>query len=212
MPHLMTTLALGLGLALASACHSAPSVSSPPPPAQEAPMTQTSDPTAPLLEWTLTRADDHLEIRYSLTNRSSARIYVVDQMYTGSSGPRTPAPDRVVVAPSDRPDTVRFVRGIVETSTMVEVEHAPGATFVDPGQAHEGSAKVPLPLKAWHPYAPEDPLSEDLKYAVLEIATLSGEGEWGSVQLSDGGTATVPQLGYYFRAVKLVSGGAKPLP
>lgn len=190
----------------------------PTPPAttiEEAPVAAEARKTNPdlSLDWTLERSGQELRVRYSLSNHGKSRIYVVDQLYTGRSGPRTPAPDRVVVAPSDKADTVRFVRGVVEVqNTIVEFDATPGATFVDPGQTHEGTATVALPLVGWHPYAPPDPLPADPKFATLEIATLAGEGEWGTVPLDGGGTLTVPQLGYYFRDVVLVNGGAKPIP
>ncbi len=182
---------------------------------EEAPVLSADRKTNPdlSLSWTLTRSGEALEVTYTLTNQGRQRVYVVDQLYTGGSGPRVAVPDRLIVAAASKPDTVLFARGIVEVvNTIVEFDAAPGAVHLDPGQQHQGSARVPLPLSAWHPYAPSDPLPERPRFATLEIATLSGVGEWGTVPLEGGGTLTVPQLGYYFREVAWVSGEAKPLP
>ncbi len=211
-------LSLSVWMALACVARPAPDQApapapEPAPTAEEAPVQNNAAVQDLHLDWTLARVGDALEIHYSLKNEGAERVYVVDQLYSGTSGPRHAEPARVLVAPSAQPDTVRFVRGVVEPeATTVEFHHPPGATFVDPGKVHEGTATVPLPLAAWHPYAPADPLPASPRLAVLEIATLRGAGEWTAVPLDDGGTLTVPQIGYYMRGVQLVRGEARPLP
>lgn len=185
---------------------------SPTPTTSEAPVQNPAAVADLHLDWTLQKVGDHLEIHYRLKNDGKERVYVVDQLYSGTSGPRTAEPTRVIVAPSDRPDTVRFVRGVVETAANAEFDYPPGADFLDPGQVHEGSASVPLPLGPWHPYAPPDPLPASPRFATLEIATLRGDGDWGGVPLEGGGELTVPQMGFYARSAQLIVGEAKPLP
>ena len=210
MPHPVLLIALALG-----ACASRNTAE---PPAADPPAAATTETTAMpdaavTLDWSLAPAGDHLDIRYALTNHTDARIYVADGLLEVADGALQPT-DRVIVAPTRDPGVVRFVRGIVEPDgTEVAAHYAPAAVHLDPGATHEGAARAPLPLTAWHNYAPADPIPAGATSAVLEIAWLPGDGaEWGSMPLSGGGTATVPQLGTYFTKAKLARGAVIPLP
>jgi len=166
------------------------------------------------LSWTLSRDPDgrQLRIDYRLTNRSGGDIYVADRMLAYHEGKTRLVPERVIVTAGDQPDTIRFVRGIVDTGTT-RYDHPPGAYQVAPGASHVGTAVVRLPLKGWHNYAGPPRIPERPARAQLEIAYLKGEGiEWGHVTTSDGTDVTVPQLGSYHRFARLAVGQSVPLP
>jgi hypothetical protein len=166
------------------------------------------------LSWTLKRDPDgrQLQIDYRLTNRSGGDIYVADRMLAYHEGKTRLVLERVVVTAGDQPDTVRFVRGIVDTGTT-RYDHPPGAYQVAAGATHVGSAVVPLPLRGWHNYAGPPRIPEAPARAQLEIAYLKGEGiEWGRVTTSDGTEVAVPQLPSYHRFARLAVGQSKPLP
>lgn len=165
------------------------------------------------LTWSLRQDPDgrRLRIDYRLTNNSGGDIYVADQLLAYHEGKTRLVPDRVVVTAGDQPDTVRFVRGIVDTGTT-RYDHPPAAYRVTPGESHLGTAAVPLPLKGWHNYSSPPRIPEAPARARLEIAYLKGDGiEWGRVTTSDGTQVTVPQLGSYHRFARLAVGRSIPL-
>ena len=197
--------AVGLMLWLAGACSRVEA---------EGDTMDTPDDQGVELTWTLRRAPDgrRLQIDYRLTNRSAGDIYVADQLLAYHEGKTRLVPDRVIVTAGDQPDTVRFVRGIVDTGTT-RFDHPPGASRVAPGASHEGTAAVPLPLKGWHNYGAPPRIPPAPAHARLEIAYLKGNGiEWGRVTTSDGTQVTVPQLGSYRRFARLAVGRRLPVP
>lgn len=206
-------------LAALAACAtpSGPAVApaSAPPPPQDAPMTQAVAPTpaSPVqLDWSLAKGAQGLELRYTLKNGTDARIWVADQLTVVQGSARSAAPGRVVVARGDAPDTVRFALDAVEVDAEVAFDYPPLLVPVEAGASREGVASVPLPLSPWHNYAPADPLAGAPAKAVLEIAWLPGEGEWGSATLADGSTVSLPQIGWYMRARQIARGMTLPLP
>ena len=163
------------------------------------------------LDFTMTKAGDHLHVAYKLVNTSKQGVFVADQLLEYNGDTIRLVPDRVIVAPGDD-GTVRFVRGIVETETT-QFDHPPGAVPLAAGATHEGSAEVPLPLAGWHNYGPNPQLPSRPKAVVLEIAYLTGDGiQWGSVTTADGTKVTVPQMPSYNTHAKLARSGPKPLP
>lgn len=164
------------------------------------------------LDWNMTAGAGALEITYTLVNHTDARIWVAETLTVQQTGVRTPAPDRVVVGPDATPGVARFSRDIVETNAEVALPYVPLLVAVEAGASHQGHATVPLPLVGWHNYAPADPVPAGAKSAVLEIAWLAGEGEWGSVGMQDGTSVSAPQLGWYMRERKVVRGGVLGLP
>ena len=166
------------------------------------------------LTWTLRQDPDgrRLRIDYRITNTTGGDIYVADQLLAYHEGKTKLVPDRVVVTAGDQPDTIRFVRGIVDTGTT-RMDHAPGAYQVKSGASHVGTAAVPLPLKGWHNYGAPPRIPQAPVRTRLEIAYLKGDAiEWGRVTTSDGIHVTVPQLGSYHRFARLAVGRSLPLP
>lgn len=166
------------------------------------------------LKWSLTKSPDgqRLIIEYTLQNKTAQKIYVADKLLAYHASEIRLVPDRVIVTSDSEAGVVRFVRGVVSTKTT-QFDHPPGATAVEPGAVHKGSATVQLPLKGWHNYAPPPALPSAPQRAVLEVAYLIGSDiEWGAVKTADGVEVTIPQLPSYRAEAKLARADVKPIP
>lgn len=196
-----------LTLCLASACSNATGT-----PAPQATVTPMTNPDLDLA-WSLAKSADGklLRITYSLKNKSEQKIYVADQLLAYHEGKIQRVPTRMIVSSDRQPGLVRFSRAVVRTGTT-QFDHPPGATALEPGATHQGSAELELPLRGWHNYAPPPALPEKPTGAVLEIAYLIGPIEWGAVQTSDGTRVTIPQLPSYRSAAKIARFDVRPLP
>lgn len=166
------------------------------------------------LKWSLTKSPDgqRLIIEYTLQNKTAQKIFVADKLLAYHGGQIRLVPDRVIVTADSEANVVRLVRGVVSTRTT-QFDHPPGATAVEPGATHKGSASVPLPLKGWHNYAPPPSIPSAPQRAVLEIAYLTGSDiEWGAVKTADGVDVTIPQLPSYRSESKFARADVKPIP
>ncbi len=201
MPGLRT--AVGIALALAGGCDRDSTAK---PETKKAAMSDVR------LDFTLTRTGDQLHVAYQLTNGTKDTIYVADQLLAYHEGKIKLVPERMIVVPGDRKDTVRLVRAMEPTDSS-EFQHPPGTAPLAAGATRDGTADLSLPLQGWHNYGESPDLPAPPKQAVLEIAYLTGDGiQWGAVTTSDGVKVTVPQIPSYLSHVKLARSGPKPLP
>ncbi len=198
---------LALAFGLFCACSSAKGTPSP----------QTTAPamTNPDLDlsWSLGKTPDgkRLRIEYRLKNKTTQKLYIADQLLSYHEGTIKRVPTRMIVSSDRLPGTVLFSRAIVETPTT-QFDHPPGATALEPGATHQGSAELDLPLRGWHNYTTPPALPDKPKSAVLEVAYLTGAIEWGAVTTGEGENVTVPQLPSYYKAAKLARFDVRPLP
>lgn len=164
------------------------------------------------LDWTMTRIDGgrRLRIDYTFNNRSNGRLYVWDQMVVTQNSDLLTAPDAINVVNSDKPGTVRFVRGYVRSDSKINIEYNPGVRPVEAGQSVTGSAVVPLPVQSWHSYGYAQPLNSVPTAAVLEIAYFPGSQPLSDYTLQGGGKIAKPERPY--TAQQVLISEAKPLP
>ena len=166
--------------------------------------------TAVTLDWTMSRDGDQLQIDYTVSNPTPARIYVLDELPVGDAF----APDAIIVmGDPDAPDTVRLSRALIRTLEKVLTIPMPGARAVEPGATLTGTARAPWPLRAWHNYSTVDPLRGQPAQAVLQIGYVADPGASGFTQrhLPDGTTVTVPTPATV-GTQQLLVGDAQPLP
>lgn len=196
-----------LALSLLAACNSAAGT-----PAPHSTATLMTNPDLDL-DWSLAKSADgkSMRIKYSIKNKTDQRIYVADQLLAYHEGKIKLVPTRLIVTSDRQPGLVRFSRAVVRTGTS-QFDHPPGASPLDPGATHQGSAELDLPLRGWHNYAPPPPLPDKPTSAVLEVAYLTGAIQWGSVQTSDGTSVTIPQLPSYRTTAKIARFEVRPLP
>jgi hypothetical protein len=166
------------------------------------------------LDWTLTRAGDHLHVTYTVHNTSTAPVFLLDHLLLPDRGKWRDAADRAVVRTGDRAGTIELVRGYAQpdnTGTSVEIQYAPAARRLAPGASLDGAADIPLPLVAWHPFARSLALAPSPTEAVLIIGYLVDHDRWASLPLADGTTATVPGPPY-IGAQRLLRAAPQAIP
>ena len=159
----------------------------------------------------LSRSERGLKLSYSITNRSKERIYVLDQMVAPRGSTYVLTPQAVVVQGGEK-GTVDFVRGFVDPGHPVQVQYAPAARSLDPGKTLEGTAEVPLPLQAQHPYGRLVPLPPGLKVATLRVGYVSAQAQWTRYPMADGTALTAPQLPSVVSLQRFARSEQKPLP
>ncbi len=159
----------------------------------------------------LSRSERGLKLSYSITNRSKERIYVLDQMVAPRGSTYVLTPQAVVVQGGEK-GTVDFVRGFVDPGHPVQVQYAPAARSLDPGKTLEGTAEVPLPLQAQHPYGRLAPLQKPAQAVVLQIGYVSGAVEWVSYPVQGGGPLRGPALPSVVQGQRFVRSGPRALP
>lgn len=159
------------------------------------------------LEWSMKVAGDRLEIAYSVTNQTEARIWLFDRLL--ASGELDP--NAVVVHDAEEPKTVAFTRALVRTHVKTYRIPAPVARPLDPGKTISGTASTPLPLRAWLNYATIKPLSGGATHAVFEVGYTDNPGDDAvkPLELNDGTTVSVAAR---WGEQKLLRGERKPLP
>ena len=166
------------------------------------------------LVWTVVPAGGALRVSYTVHNHSPGRIYLLDQMVRAGESGYQQTPKDVIVR-EEAPGTAALVRGFVDPGHPVQHQFSPGARALDPGKSLSGSAEVPLPLKAQHPYGRPVPLSGGLRSLVLQIGYLSaadGPIGWISYPLNGGGTLTAPALPSVVSRQRFLRSAPSPLP
>jgi hypothetical protein len=180
-------------------------------PAQGKERVVTQDTAVATLEWRLSAERDpaRLKITYTVHNRSAERLYLCDQLAVVERNHFVAAPKAVIVMNGGERGLVRFIRGEAPLDKPTTLQIPPGGRAVEPGARASGEAEVPLPLRAWHNYGFVAPLKGTPASGTLEIAYVTGTGEWGRLPLAGGGELTVPQPSMRLRY--LVS-DTRPIP
>jgi hypothetical protein len=138
------------------------------------------------LDWSLKVTGGKLHVDYTLTNHAKKPFLVRDVMVVSDGKDLVPAPDAIVVVRGAAANEARFVRGDVSPDSKVNIRYPPGLRPLPPGQTVSGSAVVPLPVKAWHPYGEVQDLAGPVKQAVLEVQIYPGDIEQTSTVLPSG--------------------------
>jgi hypothetical protein len=103
---------------------------------------------------------------------------------------------------------VRLVKGAVSGNAPTMWIQPPLYKRVAPGETLHGTARLPLPLKAWHNVARVEPL-HDPRTATLEIQYFSGEApQWRTLASPKGDGIRVPEG----MATSMARGAEQPIP
>jgi len=153
------------------------------------------------IHWTLEPAakGDELVLAYTVKNVGKDPVYLVDQLVNMDRRGLVVIGDRVVVQQGTDPDTVRFVAGHVGPGPgqAVAWEAAPPARLLAPDATLEGTKRIPLPLKAWHPYMTMPALAKVPTRAEFQVTWLPDtppgrQPMWQNMPASAGGTIRTP--------------------
>jgi hypothetical protein len=160
---------------------------------------------------TLTRQGGTLRVAYTVRNNGPERVFILDDMVRLADGAyqRTP---RVIIVQQEAPGRVALVRGFVDPGHPVQIQYAPAARALDPGQSLTGTAEVPLPLRAQHPYGRPVPLSGPVTSAVLVIGYLTGKVDWVGYPVAGAGTLSAPALQSVVSRQRLARSAPMPVP
>lgn len=163
------------------------------------------------ISWTLRRRKDSLAADITISNGTSERIYVCDQLLAPDrTGRRYQPLDRLTVMNVEGDKSrVRLVVGTPPTDQSSP--EIPPTTFraIEPGAKHTMTRVAPWPLKSFNVMGMTNPLSKKATEAVLVVHSFRGEPAfWREVQTLDGATLRVPEM---FTPVDLVA-AALPIP
>lgn len=171
------------------------------------------------LEWTAKPAAGVLHVEYTLTNKSDKPLYAVDDMLEWQGGKLVRAPKAIIVRNGAAEGTASLFRGNMNIPTHdSRMYPSPGARLVAAGTSVQGTADVPLPLKAWHNYHPEkmEPLKEPITQLVLEIQIVRDLGvegtDWKYESLGDGSRVQSPYLRVLNQRGEIVRGSSLAAP
>ena len=171
------------------------------------------------LEWNLTRQGSSLHVDYTITNRSTAPLWIVDDMLTWTQGALTRAPAAFIVRKSDAPGVASLFRGNLNIPTHDERMYpSPGMREVAVGASLTGAGDIPLPLRAWHNYHPDKiaPLAAGTTRVALEITVLRAQGvegkDWQYETLADGSRVASPFLRVIKEQGEVITADVKEVP
>ena len=149
------------------------------------------------IAWSLSRREDSLSADITITNGTSGRIYVCDQLLAPDrTGRRYQPLDRLTVQNLEDVDSrIRMVVGTPPTD--VPSAEIPPTTWraIEPGAKHSFTRIAPRPLKSFNVMGMTNPLSAKATEAVLVVHSFRGEPRyWRDVQTIDGATLKVPEM------------------
>ncbi|MGE5185694.1 MAG: hypothetical protein ACM31C_26715 [Acidobacteriota bacterium] len=173
--------------------------------------------------WKLARdaSGKALKLDYEIENRTTAQIYVLDQLVTTSTPGYEVLPDRVIVRGGPDDATASLFLGFMDPppGVAVEVEPMPVARVVAAGAKLTGAKTVPLPVAAWHPYIQYmQPLAATPTKAILEISWLPDKlpehvtAAWEDYPSASGGKLRLPTRAYVVNAQQLARGDTLEIP
>ena len=161
-----------------------------------------------VVEATLRRVGDLLELAYGVENRGAGAVWLVDDMLGHVAEGFVRQPRALVVRAGDDPTTVRLIRGHEPPRATVFMYFEPGARRLAPGERLTGEAETPLPLAECHPQERPRPLAAAPTHAIVEVTLLLvEEPELAERPVIDGPPALIPR-----RRSALVSALSQPLP
>lgn len=163
------------------------------------------------LDARLERAADRLAVTYTVRNRGTSAVCVVDQMLATAPGGWALDPGGLIVREADDARAVRLVRGFVPPESDVRVVLVPGVRRLPPGGTLEGRAETAWPLRARHPQDGERPLVGARDVAVVEIGVLPGDAPLHPVALAAGGEVEVAPAAVLHEQQRFVASAPLPL-
>lgn len=172
--------------------------------------TETKAMNQPELEWTVTKVGTSLRIDYTITNHSTEKIYVSDQLVEPHGNDNFVPVDRPVVM------NVRGAKGLVligvggfSSDRPSAVIYQPTFRPLDPGGVLKRSLDVPLPLKSYNPVGGTDPIPATANQLSLRIIYFAGEPQaWKTMPSKSATPIKVPD-GF---TAKMLQTPPKPLP
>jgi hypothetical protein len=136
-----------------------------------------------------------LIVRYRVTNRRPAAIWLLDDMLGFGARGLVRTPRALIVGEDTDPRVVRLVRGVERPESSVATVLVPGARLLLEGRTLDGEAETELPLRARHPQDDPRPLIGQRDQVALEIGVLvDEEPALYRTPLEDGGEALRPAL------------------
>ena len=149
------------------------------------------------IAWSLSRRGDSLVADVTITNGTTGRVYVCDQLLAPDrTGRRYQPLDRLTVQNIEDVDSrIRLVVGT--PATDVPSAEIPPTTWraIEPGARHSFTRTTPWPLESFNVMGMTNPLSAKASEAVLIVHSFRGEpGYWRDVQTIDGATLKVPEM------------------
>lgn len=172
-------------------------------------------PVSPIaLDWSATLApeQDALHVRYRVENGSPSRIYLLDRLLTVAQDNFHLLPDAFIVQNGASPGLVLLQRRFVIPDNKVMLQVVPAVSLVEPGQVHEGSGTVPLPLQSWHPFGKLRDLDGAPRELRLELGYLATEPEWNTPPIAEDPSARVPASASVGQHEQVLRGEALPMP
>ena len=147
------------------------------------------------LSWKMTRKEKSIEVWYRVDNRSDKRIYVCDKLLALMQKTRAwrAFPAVSIQNIPGKPDTAQIVVGTPPTDANSMV--IPPVTFkpVEPGQSHEDTRQLGLPLTSYNVMGMTEPLDKRIKKAILIVQSFVGDPPaWRDLPGEDGTTIRVP--------------------
>lgn len=147
------------------------------------------------LEWNMSLIGGKLHVDYQVWNKSSARIYVCDDLLVPV--PRQTkfvrAPGRLIVMNGESPGTVSLTCGAISADQPLMVIYEPTFRAVEPGQSLKKQVELPLPLTAWHNLGRAEPLRGTPTTAQLTVHYFTGEPEWKTLPSDEAKPLLVPK-------------------
>jgi len=134
-----------------------------------------------------------LDVQYAVRNRGKEPLLLGDQLLRfGQTQGFDRAPTAMIVYPdSEDPTLVHFARGRVAPPNLPQIEVMPATRAFAPGAELTGTARLPLPVKGWHPNGEFYDLPVTPTRAVLELGVAPGASDTDPWPLSDGQTIDV---------------------
>jgi len=164
----------------------------------------------PELEWTVRKAGASLRIDYTITNRSSQKIYVADRLLEPRGNDNFVLVDRPVVM------NVQGAQGLVmiglggfSSDRPSTVIYQPTFRPLDPGGVLKRSLDIPLPLASYNPVGGTDPIPATANQLSLQILYFTGEPEEWTTMPSKGAAPIKVPDGF---TAQMLQTPPKPLP
>lgn len=145
------------------------------------------------LEWSMTLigGGHTLRINYQIRSLSDTPVYISDLLPIPGPKKWQLGVKSIMVTNASQPETVRFVRGRLQSEAPLARVIDPGARKLEPHQSLSGMAEVSLPLQGYHYQGTVAPLKTPLLWAVLEIGVIVGQVHWSELPLDDGSKLTI---------------------
>ena len=150
--------------------------------------------TEPSMQWkpSLAPGGGKLRIDYTVTNPTSARIYVCEKIVEPKPGGKF-ATTHAVIVKNGAAGVVRLVLGRISPDEPVTSLTSPAYRPVEPGSSVQGSVEVALPLRGWHPNAAVAEVPRAVKLVSFELQMFKGEPpRWVTLPAADGGSIKAP--------------------